>query len=170
MAANSESILKRLEDLVPSVDAIARALQVDFKTAKRLYQHNLLRHAALVEHQTEVSEFARESTEAHAALSDQAEELDQIVTDSNDSLSAEADLISSQRVNMDRVEVFADRQAGAATVAQNVRKVHMVYDEISIRQVLDDVDLPALTGAAVKMSLIRISEIIDALMDATEGR
>jgi len=170
MAANSESILKRLEHLVPSVEVIARALQVDHETAIRLHRHNLLRHAVLLELQAEVDEAVTESIEAHAALVGRAEELDQIVIDSSDSLSAEGDLVSSQRVNMDMVENFADLQAGAATIAQNVGKVHMVYDEVSIRQVLDDVDLPALTGAAVKMSLIRISEIIDALMDATEGR
>lgn len=167
MAANNESILKRLEDLVPSVDAIARALQVDHETASRLHRHNLLRHAVLLELQTEVDQAVTESSEAHAGLMERAEELNQAVIDSDDSLQAEADLVSSQRVNMGRVEEFADKQAGAATIAQNVRKVHMVYDEISIRQVLEDVDLPAVTGAAVKMSLIRVCELIDALMDGT---
>jgi hypothetical protein len=170
MAANEQSILKRLEHLVTPVDYIARALQVDFETAKRLYQHNLLRHAELVEYQTEGSEEVTESPKAHTERMDRAEELDQIVTDSDDALSAESDLVSSQRVTMGQVEGFADRQAGAATVAQNVGKVHLVFDDVSIQQVLEDFHLPAVTKAAKRMKLLKIRQLIDALMDATEGR
>jgi DNA-binding transcriptional regulator YhcF (GntR family) len=170
VAANDESILKRLEELVPSVDAIARALQVDHETAKRLYQHNLLRHAALVEYRAEGGEEVAESPEAYAEQMDRSEDLDQIVADSSDALSAESDLVSSQRVNMSKVEDFAEQQAGAATVTRNARRVHMVFDDVSIQQVLEDFHLPAVTKAARRMKLLRIRQLIDALMDATEGR
>ncbi len=145
MAANDESILTRLQDIIPPADEIARALKVELETAKRLHKLALIHHAALVE---------------------SSEQANQAVLSSRDSIEANSDQIATQGITVKKVEAFTNDLASAATIVKNVGPVYMRYDDKSIRHVLADVDLDALKRAAQSLPLIRLSELINILLDA----
>jgi N-methylhydantoinase B/oxoprolinase/acetone carboxylase alpha subunit len=120
----------------------------------------VITHAALVELSEEANRIAVSAVE----ISEQA---NQAVLDSTDSLAAQATQVSNQRVNLDAMESFSDKQAGAQTVIQN-EDVWLANDPASIRHVLEIVNLARLTDAAQQMKRRRIAEIIDALLKAVE--
>lgn len=145
---SDEPILERVKHIIPPAGRIARSLQVEHETAIRIHKLLVLTHARMLN----------------------AEELtDQVVADSADIIDAQADQISNQRANMEQMEQFTDVQSGAQTVAQNL-DVWFADDAPSIGHVLNIVNLVKVTEAGKKhMKLVRVYELIDALLSVTEG-
>jgi hypothetical protein len=158
--ADQTPILERIKTIVPPAGDIARTLKIEHETAERIHRLMLVTHAGLVE----LAEEANQTVTDSVAI---AEDASQAVLDSTDSLAAQATLVSSQRVSMDAMENFADRQAGAQTVIQN-QDVWLANDAASIRHVLEIVNLSKIIEAARPMKRSRIAEIIDALLKAVE--
>lgn len=148
LADSDEPILERVKHLVPPVDHIAKSLQIEHETSKRLHALMLINRAAQIE---------------------AGEQASQNLLNIEDTINAQATQISNQRANMEAMERFADAQSGAATVAQN-QDVWFANDAPSIGHVLTIANLGKVTEAAKKMKLSRVAEIIDALLSATEGR
>ncbi len=142
---SDQSILERIKTIIPPADDIARTLQVEHAAAERIRRMMVITHAALIELSEEANQIAVSAVEA----------------------SEQATQVSDQRANMTAMEKFADKQADAQQIAQT-QDVLFSKDDVSIRHVLEIVDLMELTRAARPMKRHRVAEIIDALLKAVE--
>jgi hypothetical protein len=141
-----ESIFERVKHIVPDVGKIARALKLDHENSARVHKLLLITRAGMI---------------------DTAEQASQNVINIEDTISAQADLISNQRADMDAMEALADTQAGGRTVVDN--QIVYVRDHVpTIRQILEEVNLQRLNEAAREVKRSRIAAIIDALLSAVD--
>jgi hypothetical protein len=172
MAVNSEPEL-------PSVDPITRALIVDYETAVRFHRLAKLRLARQLDQAGLAIRAVADSSKARADLVDLAEQFDQALVDSGmvhaglielskktrqsavdatDALEAGDDLIRSQESNIKEAVKVAGKLADYAQAAPDT----------DLREILSSTDLLAISSAARSLSLDRIGQLVDALLEASD--
>lgn len=145
-------IIKRIQHLIPPVDDLAKALHAEHEASERIYKLMTSALAAFTVFADEVGEDIPSPSEEEALKGQER------------SIDAQAALISTQRVDMDAMEEFADKQAGARTIVQNFEAVFIRNDPDTILHILKVMDLKALNGAARKLEPIRRAKILDAIL------
>lgn len=154
------SAAPRLTTIVTSPNHIAEAMQVEQKTADRIYKAmQIIRDGA--------GKVSAAATDEAAAAVERSELASQALLDATDLTAAVGDFVTSLRINMDAMEQHADSNAGAQGFVMNFLTIYAYQHPATMAEILDKMNLGKVTIAATAfMEIERVYHLVTALINA----